>query len=211
MAAGALARRRVDGRAQQPGHGQQAVVDVHGGFGLAHGGGFAGGGAEAVRPPVGPGLAMHFQLAALFLFHPGEELLRGREAQVGPGVFLIPHLDEVAGGGRGRRVVGEVAGELDADAVERIVAFLQRGEVVDHVGLDGLRVALFDAPEVGGHVVVAAVGQDAFAGGGLPPEAGGLVERQQRAGLVDAHVEVADAHAVEVIGQAPTGAVDTSS
>ena len=137
-----------------------------------------------------------------------EELLRGREAQVGPGVFLIPCLDEVAGGGGGRRVVGEVAGELDADAVERIVAVLERGEVVGHVRLDEPGVALFDAPEVGGHVVVAAIGEDAFAGGGFPPEAGRLVERQQRAGLVDAHVEVADADAVEVIRQAPAGAVD---
>ena len=184
------------------------MVDVHSGFSLANSGGFAGGGAEAVCPPVGPGLAMHGQLAALFLFDPGKELLRSREAQPRPGVFLVPDLDEVAGGGGGGRIVGEIAGELDADAVERIVAVFERSQVVGHLWPDDPGVPLLDAPEVGGHIVVAAVGQHAFAGRGFPPEAGGLVEGQERAGLVDAHVEVANAHAVEVIRQAPAGAVD---
>ena len=56
--------------------------------------------------------------------------------------------------------------------------------------------------------MVGAIGEHAFAGGRFPPEAGGSVERQDRAGLVDAHAQVADADAAEVIGQAPAGAVD---
>ena len=56
--------------------------------------------------------------------------------------------------------------------------------------------------------MVRAIGQHALARGRFPPERGRLVERQDRAGLVDAHGEVADADVAEVIRQTPARAVD---
>ena len=90
---------QADRRTQHGGDGQQTVIHLHGGICFTRSGSLAGGGPEAVGPPVGPRLPMHRQFRAVLFFDVGEELLRGGESEFRPRVSLVPCFDQVTGNG----------------------------------------------------------------------------------------------------------------